>query len=268
VKVKIIKCILVIAGTKDARDIIDQLLKLQADVVATVTTSFGRELLETCYGIKVYEGNLDSSGITGLVRKNNISCIVDASHPFAKEVSANAMRSCEETGAVYLRFERENTAVKVNGSVEEDGVIRVRSFEAAAEAARKFEGNILLTIGSKHINVFVKRIPNYKMRLFARILPDSRMVAKCEEAGLSAGNIIALKGPFSEELNIEMLKYCKAAVMVVKESGEAGGTDKKLNAAAKLGIPVILVERPEMAYTRKVSTVEEVVEFVKQQVQS
>ncbi len=266
-KVKIIKCILVIAGTKDARDIIDQLLKIQADVVATVMTSFGRELLETYPGIKVYEGKLDSSGITGLVQKNNISCIVDASHPFAKEVSANAMRSCEETGTAYLRFERENTAVKSNGSVENDGVIRVKSFEEAAEAASKFGGNILLTIGSKHINVFTKRIPDYKKRLFARILPDSRMIAKCEEVGLSAGNIIALKGPFAEELNIEMLKHCKAAVMVTKESGETGGTDQKLNAAAKLGISVVLVERPEVVYIRKVSTVDEVVKFVKKYMQ-
>lgn len=252
------KRIMVIAGTRDARDIIGELIKIQADVLATVTTSFGRELLETCPEIRVQEGKLDSAGITGLVKENNISCVVDASHPFAKEVSMNAIRSCDETGAVYLRFERKNTAA------EDNTVIRVKSFEEAAEAAGKFEGNILLTIGSHHVSTFTKKIPEYKMRLFARILPDSRMMVKCEEAGLSAGNILALKGPFSEELNIEILKHCKAAVMVTKESGETGGTDQKLNAAAKLGVPVVLVERPDVAYTRKVCTVDEVVEFVKQ----
>ncbi|KAF1084507.1 Precorrin-6A reductase [Sporotomaculum syntrophicum] len=259
------KRIMVIAGTRDSRDIIDKLLKIQAVVVATVTTSFGRELLETYSGIILHEGKLDSAGITALVQQNNVTCIVDASHPFAKAVSVNAMRSCRETGAVYLRFERENTVIVGNGAAE-DGrmVIRVRSFAEAAEVAGKITGNILLTIGSKHINVFTKSIPDYKMRLFARILPDSRMVAKCEEAGLSVGHIIALQGPFSEEFNIEMLKYCHAEVLVTKESGEAGGTDRKLNAAAKLGIPVVLVERPEVAYTRKVSTVDEVLEFVKQ----
>lgn len=256
------KRIMVIAGTKDARDIIGELIKIQADVLATVTTSFGRELLETCHGIRVHVGKLDWAGITCMVQESNISCIVDASHPFAKEVSVNAIRSCEETGAAYLRFERKNTVAEGNG------VIRVKGFEEAAEAAGKFEGNILLTIGSNHINVFTEKIPDYKMRLFARILPDSRMVAKCEEAGLSAGNILALKGPFSEEMNIEFLKYCKAAVMVTKESGETGGMDQKLNAAEKLGIPVVLVERPDVAYIRKVSTVDEVVEFVKQQMLS
>jgi precorrin-6A/cobalt-precorrin-6A reductase len=253
--------IMVIAGTKDARDIIGELLKMQAEVLATVTTSYGRELLEDRPGIRVHEGKLDFAGITGLVRENSISCIVDASHPFAKEVSMNAIRSCEETGTAYLRFERKNT------SAEGSTVIRVKSFEEAAEAAGKFDGNILLTIGSNHINVFAKRIPGYKTRLYARILPDSRMVAKCEEAGLSAGQIIAIKGPFSEELNTEMLKYCNAAVMVTKESGETGGTDQKLEAAAKLGIPVVLVERPDIEYPQMASSINEVVEFVKKQIQ-
>lgn len=251
--------IMVIAGTKDARDIIGELIKIQADVLATVTTSYGRELLGNCPGISVHEGKLDFAGITGLVRKDNISCIVDASHPFAKEASMNAIRSCDETGTAYLRFERKNTFAEGNT------VIRVKSFEKAAEAAGKFSGNILLTIGSNHINVFTKRIPDYKTRLYARILPDSRMVAKCEEAGLSAGRIMAIKGPFSEEMNIEILKYCKAAVMVTKESGETGGTDQKLNAAAKLGIPAVLVERPDINYPQIACSINEVVEFVKKQ---
>lgn len=254
--------IMVIAGTKDARDIIGELIKMQADVLATVTTSYGRELLETCPGIRVHEGKLDLAGITGLVQKNNISCIVDASHPFAKEVSMNAIRSCDETGSAYLRFERKNT------SAQDNTVIQVKSFEEAAEAAAKFDGNIFLTIGSNHIGVFTKGISDYKMRLYARVLPDSRMVAKCEEAGLSAGRIIAIKGPFSEEMNLEMLKYCKAAVMVTKESGETGGTDQKLDAAAKLGIPVVLVERPDINYPRMASSIDEVVEFVRKQMQS
>lgn len=259
---KNLKRIMVVAGTNDAREIISALIAIQADVIATVATSFGRELLETCEGIKVYEGKLDWAGITGLVKENDISCIVDASHPFAEKASANAIRSCEETGAVYLRFERKSTTGEGNG------VIKVKSFEEAADAAGKIQGNIFLAIGSNHINVFTKKIPDYKIRLFARILPDSCMVAKCEEAGLSAGNIIALKGPFSEELNIEILKYCNAAVMVTKESGETGGTDLKLSAADKLGIPVVLVERPDITYAQKVCTIDETVEFVKRHMQS
>ena len=254
------KHIMVIAGTKDARDIAGELIKIKADVLATVTTGYGRELLEEFPGVRVHEGKLDPAGITGLVRRDNISCIVDASHPFAREVSTNAIRSCEETGIAYLRFERKKA------SAEGNAAIRVKSFEEAAEAAGKFEGNILLTIGSNHINAFTKSIPDYKTRLYARILPDSRMVAKCEEAGLSAGNIIAIKGPFSEELNIEMLKYCRAAVMVAKESGETGGTEQKLDAAVKLGLPVILVERPDIKYPQMVSTIDEVVEFVNKRI--
>jgi precorrin-6x reductase len=249
--------IMVLAGTKDARDIAAALAGLGADVLATVTTGFGRELLEAGGGVRVNEGRLDAEEMKRLIEENGILCVVDASHPFAREASVNAIRACEETGVEYLRFERQNTVI------EAGSVILVKSFEAAAEKANEIQGNILLTIGSNHIGVFAGRVENYKERLYARVLPDSRMVERCERAGLTAGNIIAMKGPFSEELNMEIIKYCRAAVLVTKESGDAGGTKEKIGAASRLGIPVILVERPEMAYGRTAGTVREVEAFVK-----
>jgi len=251
------KKVMVIAGTKDARDIINELVKMEVFVVATVATGFGKEMLEDCGAIRVYEGKLEAAAMECLINKESISCVVDASHPFAREVSINAMRSCANTGAAYLRFER----CSIDTGAE--GVIRVKTFKEAANAAGQYKGNILLTIGSNNIDIFAKCIADYKKRLYARVLPDSRVIAKCEEAGLTAGNIIAIKGPFSVEMNMEILKYCRAEVLVSKESGETGGTAEKLDAARKLGIPVVLVERPDIAYPQKVSTIDKVIEFVK-----
>lgn len=259
-EVNLLNRIMVLAGTRDARDIIEKLAGSGIEVLATVTTSFGRELLESCHGIRINEGRLGAAEMACLIRENGIACVIDASHPFAKEASMNAILASNETGALYLRFERQNTVV------EESGVIRVKTFEEAAEAANGIKGNILLTTGSNNINLFAKKVVNYKKRLFARVLPDSRVVVKCEKAGLTPGNIIAMKGPFSEELNIEILKYCQAAVLVAKESGETGGTYEKLRAAKKLGIPVILVERPELVYGKKVSTVAGVLDFVTERI--
>lgn len=253
--------IMVIAGTGDARDILRSMAPMDVEIVATVTTRFGKELLESCPGIEVHEGKLDGAGMKDFIRKRGISCMVDASHPFAREASENAIRSCEESGIAYIRFERKSTAM------EGERVLRVKNFEEAAEAAAKCKGNIFLTTGSNHIHVFTRTIPDFKSRLFVRVLSDSSRVAKCEEAGLSAGNILAMKGPFSEEMNKAMFKHCNAKVMVTKESGETGGMAEKLQAAEKLGISVILIERPEVSYKQKVSTVEEVLQWVKQQME-
>lgn len=248
--------VMLIAGTADAKEIIKRLLKTGANVVATVTTSYGKELLEEVKGLETIQGKMDSSEMLEFIDKHDIDCLVDASHPYAREASINAINAGREAKIPYIRFEREGI------KLDSVNIIKVKDFKAAAIECSNFGGNILLATGSNNLNVFVEEIKDFKTRLFVRILPDSRMVQKCEEAGLTAGNIIAVKGPFSLEMNIEVLKHCKASVMVTKESGETGGTGEKLEAAKKLGIPVILIERPQIEYETKVSTVEEILEYV------
>jgi precorrin-6A/cobalt-precorrin-6A reductase len=249
--------VLVVAGTADARQIISELAKLNIQVVATVTSSFGSELLVGCPGVDVREGKLGAEEMTSLIKATGVNCLVDASHPYAREASINAIDACRKSGVPYLRFERRETDARY------EGIIRVKSFEEAAEKLENFDGNILLTVGSNNIKLFAQKVSDYRRRLFARVLPQSSVLAKCEEAGLTAHNIIAVKGPFSVEMNVEMLKHCGAVVMVTKDSGNIGGTGEKFEAARRLGIPVILIERPGVDYVEIASTVETVVEFVK-----
>ncbi len=282
--------VMVMAGTADGREITGRLWQAGWDVIATVTTSYGQELLKgylenkltrTSYSgvralfcerssaeegvttgfrgpksVKIYQGKLDATEICNLIRDQALSCLIDASHPFAREASINAMKACSEASISYLRFERKSAMA--------DGanIHKVNSFAAAAEAANRFAGNIFLTIGSNHLGLFIGKITDYKNRLFVRILPDSRRLLQCEEAGLTSGNIIAMKGPFSVSMNLEMLRHCNAAVMVTKESGDTGGTGAKLEAVARLDIPVIVVERPKVNYPNEVSTIEAVMEFL------
>jgi len=248
---------MVIAGTKDAREAAQLLLKRNWPVVATVTTAYGRELLGTLPDVEVLEGKLTKEDMQDLLLERDIPMVLDASHPFAQEVSRNAMDACREAGACYLRFEREEAPLPEGGAITV-----VHSFQEAAEAALRYEGNLFLAIGSNHLAVFTDRLGEDRHRVYARVLPDSRMVRRCEEAGLSPGNIVAVKGPFSEALNLEMLRHCQAKVLVTKESGETGGTREKLLAARQLGIPVILVKRPPMDYPRQVSTLKELAAFL------
>jgi precorrin-6A/cobalt-precorrin-6A reductase len=216
--------IIVIAGTVDAREIIYELAKLEINITATVATRFGNELIGELNNVHISEGKLTADEMADLIIKSDAKCIVDASHPYAREASLNAMKACEDLGVIYIRYERDETCV------ENNNFIYVSDFDEAAEKADMLEGNILLTTGSNNLDVFIKKISNFKKRIFVRVLPDSRVIEKCEEAGLTAYNIIAIKGPFTIDMNIEMLKHCNAKVMITKDSGIEGGTLEKIKA--------------------------------------
>lgn len=248
--------VIVIAGTADARNIIGQLSELRISVLATVATKYGGELLGDIPDLKIYEGRLDSEGMKKLFKDAGSKCLIDASHPYACEVSINAISACKDIKVPYIRFERKET------ENTDCTIIRASSFEDAARKASAIDGNIFAATGSNSLTVLTANIPDYKNRLFVRVLPDSKVVAKCEEAGLSTGNIIAVKGPFTEAMNIEMLKHYRASVVITKDSGKEGGTDEKLRAAARLDIPVVMVERPEVDYEHKVDNIDEVILFV------
>lgn len=279
--------VLVFAGTIDARRIIKELSDKQIKVMATVVSKFGNELLrESKCSNKLYEtnnvlestnlcvendvvdstdqveigsmdvnvGRLDCEQIVELITNCKAKCVLDASHPFANVVSENAIKACKRTGIIYIRFERQKT--------EFDGakIIRVNDFEEAADVLKDMEGNIFLSTGSNHIKEFTGKIQNFKQQLYIRVLPEASVLMKCEEEGLSAKNIIAMMGPFSEEMNIAQLKHCNAKALVTKDSGAAGGVNEKISAAAKLGIDVVLINRPNVNYENVVRTIDDAVE--------
>jgi hypothetical protein len=158
----------------------------------------------------------------------------------------------------YLRLERPPTP-EVGAAVT-----RVADFTAAARRAADFNGNILLTTGSNHLEVFVKAVVDCRRRLFVRVLPTSTVLRKCEDLGLTAKNIIALQGPFTETMNLEMIRYCQAGVVVTKDSGAKGGGDTKLAAARRLKVPVVMVARPPISCQPTVGSVEAVMERITQ----
>lgn len=249
--------IMVIAGTADARELIKRLLDEKMNVIATVATEFGSSLLESYEGLEVHQGRMTADMMKEFMYLNKIDCVIDASHPFAKDVSQNAMEAAAGSGAQYARFERSKT------NRVEASILRVQDFISAAKLAAGFEGNIFLTTGSNHLEVFLKEVADFKERIYVRVLPDSNVLQKCEALGLTAKNIIAMKGPFSYDLNVSMLRQYDVAVMVTKESGDVGGTMEKLKAANDLYIPVILVERPIVEYINMFGEMEEVMEYVR-----
>ena len=123
-------------------------------------------------------------------------------------------------------------------------VVEVKSVEEAYQKANELGSNIFLGTGSKTIGEFVKNLKN--KNIVARVLPTSDVIKMCEEVGLNADNIIAMKGPFSEAINEQMYKHYDIDLVITKESGIEGGFLEKVNAAKNLNIPVVVRVREKV----------------------
>ena len=226
----------VVGGTSNAKEICEHLASEAHRVLVSVTTDYGRQLSEFP-GIEVVQGKLSREEMEHLIQTRGVRLVVDASHPFAAEVSTNAMLASKNTAVPYLRFERANTrfanATYVNG------------YEQAVAYLAEKPGNILLTTGSKFVAKF---IPLGAERLFARVLSTSDSVALCEQAGLKPVNVIAMCGVGSVALNMALLKEFDIQFLVTKESGAEGGLQEKIEAANQMNAEVIIIQRPAINY--------------------
>ncbi|WP_295740991.1 precorrin-6A reductase [uncultured Oscillibacter sp.] len=223
--------LLIFGGTTEGRVLAGQAAALGAEVTVSVATPLGAEELAGLPGVHILAGRLDQAAMETLLA--GFDACVDATHPYAKIVTAAVRAACENTNTPLRRLLRA-------GSAAGDAVQVPSCTEAAAFLAEQ-TGNILLATGSKELAAFSPLPPE---RLFARVLPTHDSIAACEALGLPHRNILALQGPFTQKLNEAMLEQYRIAWLVTKDGGSPGGFDEKLSAARNTGVRVVLVERP------------------------
>jgi precorrin-6A/cobalt-precorrin-6A reductase len=95
------------------------------------------------------------------------------------------------------------------------------------------------------------------------VLPAVYSIKKCLELGIPNENIVAMQGTFSSEFNKALMAEFNVDVVITKESGESGGTLSKLEAAAQLEIPVVMVKRPEIKQLKKSKVYSDIPELIK-----
>jgi precorrin-6A/cobalt-precorrin-6A reductase len=244
----------VLAGTSDACEIISRLSREGFRVIASATTQHGAELAERAGAGEVVVGQLGEEEMLRLIGERGIRAVIDATHPFAREASENAMLAALRAGVEYIRYEREEL------NLQGEGVHPVGSFEEAAQLASKLGGVVFYTAGVKNLPTFLKHCTS---RVVVRVLPTREAVARVEELGVSPENIIAMYPRFNAELERALLRVFNAEVLVTKESGYAGGLREKLAAAREEHIPVVVVRRPKLSYPRVCHSVEAVVQEIK-----
>lgn len=247
--------ILVLGGTSDSIEICNLLNKNQIDYVVSVTTSYGEELVKKCTN-KIILKKLTLEDMINYINSNNITKVIDSTHPYAVEVSANAIKATEITNIKYLRFERESLIKEIDYTNK----YIVDDIDQACEIANKLGSNILIGTGSKNLNLYKEKIKN--KNLIPRVLPTSEVLVSCEKLGFNADNIIAMKGPFTEDMNESTYKQYNIDLVITKESGAAGGFLEKVNACKTLNIPVIIIKRKEMNYPNTIGKIQDLIDLI------
>lgn len=228
--------ICVFAGTTEGRELVEFLSSQPVAVTACVATEYGETLLPPADNLTVLAKRLSTAAITRMFSDTAFDLVIDATHPYATSITESISRACEATETEYLRLLRKASAIASDAVYFSD-------IEAAIDFLDGTEGNILLTIGSKEVDKFAK-LTNYTDRVYARILPIEASLEACHAMGLKAAHIIAMQGPFTEEMNLAMLRFASASWLVTKDGGEEGGFEAKVTAARQAGTGMVVIGCP------------------------
>ncbi|MEO1693470.1 MAG: precorrin-6A/cobalt-precorrin-6A reductase, partial [Cyanobacteria bacterium J06631_6] len=97
--------------------------------------------------------------------------------------------------------------------------------------------------------------------LFARVLPKIASLEMATAAGFTSDRLIAVRPPISLAMETALWQQWRISLVVTKASGKAGGEDLKRQVAANLGIPLIVITRPQITYPQQTSDIKEVATF-------
>lgn len=239
---RILNQVLIFSGTSEGRKLAEILSAHAIRSTVCVATEYGQEVMLESEMVEVRVGRMNQEEMEGLIEAEDWLAVIDATHPYATEVTENIKKACEHQNREVLRLLRSES--RSPEYISEKQLHYVDSTEEAAAYLNQTQGNIFLTTGSKELSAYMELIQD-KSRIYARILPGTQELEKCHQFGLKGRQIICMQGPFSEELNLAMLKEVEAVWLVTKETAGAGGYPEKLRAAARAGAQVIVIKRPE-----------------------
>ena len=231
--------ILILGGTGDALALAAQAAQLpDAQVISSLA---GRTQTPVTEGTTRIGGFGGVAGLTEYLRQQQISHLIDATHPFAAQISWNAAEAAQAAGVAHLMLIRPAWA-----QVQGDRWIEVESHSEAAAALPGLAERLFLTIGRQELGAFAHLHQIwFLMRMIDPPLPD---------AAVPPGEILLERGPFSLASEHALLAQYQIEAIVSKNSG-GEATYAKIIAARELGLPVVMVQQPLMPTGNRVSEI-------------
>jgi precorrin-6A/cobalt-precorrin-6A reductase len=241
-----------IGGTQESAVIARELADRQVPCWVTVTTPTAVALYPAADCLRLWVGHLTSATMENHLAQQQIVAIVDASHPFATEISRLAIATARRHHLPYLRYERPSLAPA-------PGSILVQNYADLFRQSLLLHQRVLLTIGYRSLPLFQPW--QQRATLFARILPSPVALDTALAAGFAAERLIALRPPLSLALEKALWQQWQISVVVAKASGHAGGEVTKQQLATTLGVQLVLLQRPQVAYPQVTDQLPQVLQF-------
>ncbi|WP_298199999.1 precorrin-6A/cobalt-precorrin-6A reductase [Desulfosporosinus sp.] len=195
------------------------------------------------------------------------SLIIDASPPSSIVKFAPLRQWCEQRCIPYLRLERPETVIPDSLLIYpvgtwEEALLQLGQRVGAMHQAKGRIVTIFVTTGSHQMESLVQSAFARYARLVVRVLPEGRLVQKCQDMGIPPRDIVAMQGQFSKEINHALFKFYGVDILLTRDSGSAGGTDTKISAALELGIETVLVKKNKTNAGLTVNNVKELLDWV------
>jgi precorrin-6A/cobalt-precorrin-6A reductase len=237
---------LILGGTGEANRLADALVRDKIDAIYSYA---GRTQIPLGHALPVRIGGFGGAeGLADYIRSQRITHVIDATHPFAAEMSRNAIEACAATKTPLLALERSPWR-KMPG----DNWIEVGDLDAAVAVLPEQRANVFLAIGRQHLAPFAAK-PQHAYTLRFVDTPDGALP-------LPNAEVIVSRGPFTVEDDHALMQSRGIAWLVARNSG-GDGARAKIDAARELGIPVIMIARPRLPERPRVESVAEVLAWL------
>lgn len=187
-------------------------------------------------------------GLADFIAQERITHVIDATHPFAAEMSRHAVEACAMTGVPLLALERAPWIRTRN-----DNWIEAADINAAVTALPEKAARVFLAIGRQHIAPFAAK-PQHAYTLRFVDSPDGALP-------LLNAELIISRGPFTIEGDRELMRLRGIELLVARNSGGTGAR-AKIDAARELGLAVIMIARPALPERPRVERIEDVLAWL------
>jgi len=235
----------VLGGTSEASQLARALAEAGTDAVFSYA---GRVDAPLAQPIPMRVGGFGGvAGLQAWLAAERITHVVDATHPFAAQMSRHAVLACAAAGLPLLALERPAWAAQPG-----DRWRHVSDIDAAVAALPTAPARVFLAIGRQHLAPFLARGHHWYLLRLVDAAP--------ELAGLH-GQVLLARGPFTAQGD-EALMAAHGITHVVAKNAGGSGAEAKLTAARALGLPVILIDRPALPARQTAGTVPEVMRWI------
>ncbi len=232
----------IFSGTTEGRQLSELMAQANVQHTVCVASEYGKEVMNPDPNVEIHVGRMDADGIAEFLKGQGAEAgcmVIDATHPYATEVTDNIKKAAKALGTEYVRIIRAQDESLLEGAEKYDDI------EECARAMDRTEGNILLTTGSKELGKFCSLVSDKtKERTYVRVIPAMESLKLCENEGIEQSHIIAMQGPFSRELNEVIIRQYDIKHVITKESGSTGGFREKREASLVTGAKLHVILRP------------------------